>query len=150
IMTALGALFVIPLMLEVLFPWTKRGLAHLSTALGPTPPSQLLLDRTSETPPVGSHTGFTVREMAEIVHTVLRPLSIAERLPPLVIVLGHGSTSLNNPQESAHDCGACGGGQGGPNARAFARMANDPRVRAELATLGTPIPATTWFIGGQR
>ena len=42
------------------------------------------------------------------------------------------------------------GGRGGPNARAFAQMANDPRVRRLLAAEGLAIDATTWFIGAQR
>jgi uncharacterized protein YbcC (UPF0753/DUF2309 family) len=94
--------------------------------------------------------GFTVREMADIVRRVLEDTGIGGRLAPLVLVLGHGSISLNNPHESAHDCGACGGGRGGPNARAFAQMANDPRVRQVLAAEGLSIEATTWFVGAQR
>ncbi|TMQ71608.1 MAG: DUF2309 domain-containing protein, partial [Candidatus Eisenbacteria bacterium] len=83
-------------------------------------------------------------EMASIVQRVLEDLGIGERLSPLVLVIGHGSISLNNPHESAHDCGACGGGRGGPNARAFAQMANDPRVRGRLAAEGFPIDDATW------
>ena len=67
----------------------------------------------------------TVREMADMVRRVVDDLGIRDRLSPLVLVVGHGSISLNNPHESAHDCGACGGGRGGPNARAFAHMADD-------------------------
>jgi uncharacterized protein YbcC (UPF0753/DUF2309 family) len=88
--------------------------------------------------------------MADIVRRVLEDIGMGDRCSPLVLVFGHGSISLNNPHESAHDCGACGGGRGGPNARAFAQMANDARVRERLAGEGMPIAASTWFVGGQR
>jgi uncharacterized protein YbcC (UPF0753/DUF2309 family) len=88
--------------------------------------------------------------MADIVRRVLQDIGICDRLSRLVLILGHGSISLNNPHESAHDCGACGGGRGGPNARAFAQMANDRRVRLLLAAEGLIIKDDTWFVGAQR
>jgi uncharacterized protein YbcC (UPF0753/DUF2309 family) len=112
--------------------------------------TRLQLDWRDETPPIGTHSGFTVPEMADIVRRVLEEVGIRERLAPLVLVIGHGSISLNNPHESAHDCGACGGGRGGPNARAFSQMANDPRVRELLAAEGLPINAATCFVGAQH
>ncbi|MCZ7686547.1 MAG: DUF2309 domain-containing protein [Sandaracinaceae bacterium] len=88
-------------------------------------------------PPSGRHSGFTIEEQVSIVGTLLENAGVA-RLAPLVIVLGHGSVSLNNPHESAHDCGACGGGHGGPNARAFAQMANDPACARGSARPDSP------------
>jgi uncharacterized protein len=148
--TIFGWLMLIPLVVRVVFPWLAsrwHRVRDISRAPGPT---RLLLDRDEASPPIGRYAGFTVREMADIVRRVLEDIGITGRLSPLVLVVGHGSISLNNPHESAHDCGACGGGRGGPNARAFAQMANDPRVRELLASDGLHIPASTWFLGAER
>ena len=66
----------------------------------------------------------------------LRMIGLAGDFAPLVLVLGHGSGSRNNPHLSAYDCGACSGRHGGPNARALVAMANRPEVRARLAGRG--------------
>ena len=150
LMTAFGWLALVPLVLRVVFPWLSSHWRRVrETSVAPVR-TRLQLDRDSRVPPLGAHSGFTVREMADIVRRVLEDTGIRARLSSLVLVLGHGSVSLNNPHESAHDCGACGGGRGGPNARAFAQMANDPRVRGLLANEGCPISAGTWFVGAQR
>ncbi len=145
--SVLGGLSLLPLVFRVLFPGraSRRGAQ-------PEPQGGTLAIRRSDTPPpIGDHRGFTTDEMASSVERVLGDLGLgAARLAPLVLVLGHASDSLNNPHRSAYDCGACGGGPGGANARAFAMMANDPDVRAELERRGLAIPQGTWFVGGEH
>jgi len=150
LMTAFGWLALVPLVLRVVFPWLASRWSRAHETSLTTVRTRLQLDRQHEAPPIGRYAGFTVREMADIVRHVLEDIGIVDRLASLVLVIGHGSISLNNPHESAHDCGACGGGRGGPNARAFAQMANDARVRHILAAEGLSIAAATWFVGGQR
>ncbi len=145
----LGALSAVPLVFRVLFPRLTGRLRRTSGKWLRTPAAtRLTLERVDErTPERGNWTGFTIDEMAAIVRRLLEDTGLAGNLAPVVVVVGHGSSSLNNPHESAHDCGACGGGRGGPNARAFATMANHPDVRVRLATQGCPIPDDTLFVG---
>jgi len=148
--TVFGAVMLLPLVLRVVFPWVASRWSrarHMSSTPART---RLGLDRDDTSPPAGTFAGFTVREMADIVHRVLGDTGVGARLSRLVFIVGHGSISLNNPHESAHDCGACGGGRGGPNARAFAQMANNPLVRGLLASEGLPIEPSTWFVGVER
>jgi uncharacterized protein len=145
----LGALASIPLVARVLFP---RLTAQIRRAAGsfvqPPPITRLILERVEPTPgPENGHLGYSLEEMIGIVERVLRDIGLTSQFSRLVIITGHGSSSLNNPHESAHDCGACGGGRGGPNARAYAHMANDPRVRSALAARSLVIPTPTVFVG---
>lgn len=150
LMTAFGWLALVPLILRVVFPWLSSRWKRVRETTIAASRTRLQIDRQEGVPPIGLHAGFTVREMADIVGRVIEDVGLRDRLSRLVLVIGHGSISLNNPHESAHDCGACGGGRGGPNARAFAQMANDPRVRRLLASEGLVIDAATWFVGAQR
>jgi uncharacterized protein YbcC (UPF0753/DUF2309 family) len=96
-----------------------------------------------------TRTGFTLDEQALIVGTVLRMLGLTRNIARLVLFCAHGSSSENNPFESALDCGACGGNEGKPNARVLAAMTNNPKVRERLVKTGLDIPSDTHFLAGQ-
>jgi uncharacterized protein YbcC (UPF0753/DUF2309 family) len=150
--TVLGMLSAIPLIGNLLAP---RRYAQLRSWLNkeflPEPRTELRFMRnaaTSQGAVEGLLMGFAAEEKAESLASVLGPAGLTRGFARIVVILGHGSTSLNNPHESAHDCGACGGRRGGPNARLFAAMANRPEVRFRLRDKGIDIPADTWFVGG--
>lgn len=144
-----GSFASFPLVARVLLPrLTARISRGLNQFVQPPPITRLVLERTADPPgPEKAHCGYTVDEMAEIVTRILRDIGLTSRMARLIVIAGHGSSSLNNPHESAYNCGACSGGRGGPNARAFAEMANDVRVRARMVEQGLVIPPEVVFVG---
>jgi uncharacterized protein YbcC (UPF0753/DUF2309 family) len=94
----------------------------------------------------GQVVGFTHTEMADRIENVLRTIGLMDGFAPLIAVVAHGSSSVNNPHFAAYDCGACSGRPGAPNARAFAWMANDATVRSILRERGIDIPDASRFV----
>lgn len=92
--------------------------------------------------------GFSVDEQATYVSQALLAIGLKKNFSRLVLLVGHGSTSANNPYESALDCGACGGNHGLASGRVLAQMANKPQIRRRLQRYGINIPDNTWFVPG--
>lgn len=92
--------------------------------------------------------GFSIEEKASRVGTLLENIGMTRHFADVVVIIGHDSSSVNNPHFAAYSCGACGGRSGGPNARLFARMANRKEVRDLLRSRGIDIPDSTVFVGG--
>ncbi len=130
--------------------WTGRLSESLQRRFDVPVPTAVAInapDDGSEATAERNRRGFTDREQADRVQGFLRTIGLTSGFAPLVVLVGHGSTSQNNPHRAAYDCGACSGRHGGPNARVFAAMANRPEVRALLKESGILIPGDTWFLG---
>jgi uncharacterized protein YbcC (UPF0753/DUF2309 family) len=95
----------------------------------------------------GRQTGFDATQRLIQAEAVLRGMSLTDKFARLVLLIGHGSTTANNPHASGLDCGACGGHTGEANARVAALILNLPDVRAGLRGRGIDIPEDTWFLG---
>ncbi len=92
--------------------------------------------------------GFTIAEMAMRAEGLLRSIGLVKDFAPLVYIVSHGSSSVNNPHYAAYDCGACSGRAGSVNSRVMCYMINHREVRKILAANGLVIPDDTQFVGG--
>ncbi|ASV29307.1 DUF2309 domain-containing protein [Maribacter cobaltidurans] len=91
--------------------------------------------------------------LAEKVNIVKSAFALMgwKNFAPLVIFVGHGSHSANNPFGSSLDCGACAATPGRHNARMLAKLANDSEVRKSLIEEhDIKIPETTLFVGAEH
>jgi uncharacterized protein YbcC (UPF0753/DUF2309 family) len=138
----LGMLSLFPMSVQVFFPHLSKNLRkRLFSFMRKEPDTDLNLERGD-----GNY-GYSKVEMSKIVEAIVRMVGHRTQMSNLILVMGHASTSNNNPFKQAYGCGACGGNAGLPNTRAFVKMANDPAVREELLKVGLTIPESTRFVG---
>ncbi|MEO1240954.1 MAG: DUF2309 domain-containing protein [Pseudomonadota bacterium] len=94
----------------------------------------------------GRSAGLDLAARLATAEGALAGMSLTKSFARLVLLVGHGSKTTNNPYASGLDCGACGGHTGEANARVAASALNDPAVRKGLAEKGWDIPADTVFV----
>lgn len=93
---------------------------------------------------------ITLEEKTAIVKSAFTVMGWT-KFAPLVVIVGHGSHSTNNPFGSSLDCGACAASPGRHNARMFAKLANLTEVRNNLKQHHElNIPDNTIFVGAEH
>lgn len=90
--------------------------------------------------------GIPLETQVEMAKNALTAMSLTENFGKLVLLVGHGSSTTNNPYGSALHCGACGGHTGEANAKVAANVFNNSFVREELKKSGIIIPESTVFL----
>lgn len=93
---------------------------------------------------------LTMEDQIDTAEVILRTMGLVDDFAPIVVLVGHGTTTTNNAFRTALDCGACGGHRGAPNARIAAALLSSPVVRTGLAERGIRIPDSTIVIAGEH
>jgi uncharacterized protein YbcC (UPF0753/DUF2309 family) len=154
VIDALAPLTLMGLLAKSLLPNPQHSfIESIAQRMSPPVNTQLKFTSTDNdtlASPDNPKPGFTDSEQADRVAGLLFNTGLTYGFSKLVVLMGHGSISQNNPHLAAYDCGACSGRHGGPNARVFAAMANRPKIRKLLAERGIIIPSDTWFFGAEH
>jgi uncharacterized protein len=108
------------------------------------------LAQVPEQPSCPQHTyaGIPPSDRTDHAERILRAMSMTDNFGRLVLLVGHGSTTVNNPHATGLDCGACAGQTGEASARVVVALLNQTMVRRELRERGIAIPEDTWFLAG--
>ena len=131
-----GLFYSIPLLKRTM-PGLKLHSQKTSAKTSPMRPC-LFSDGGQNTPPT--------EDLSELVAGILTNMSLTSGFSRLLLLIGHGSQTINNPHAAGLDCGACGGQTGEVNARFLADLLNDPSIRAGLVARGIVIPHTTYVL----
>ncbi len=90
--------------------------------------------------------GIPLEQRIQMAKNALNAMSLTDNFGEFVLIVGHGSTTVNNPHATGLDCGACGGHTGEANARVAAAILNDLAVRSGLKEAQLMIPDNTVFL----
>lgn len=126
----------------------KRSLGRSATVTADDQLGLSMADACAVSPTLSAAAAGGIDGMADLAGRILNAMNLTANFARLVLLLGHGSQSENNPQKAGLDCGACCGQTGAVNARALAGLLNNPDVRTRLAGQGIQIPASTRFVAG--
>jgi hypothetical protein len=103
---------------------------------------------------VGQHdnekVGIAIEDQIVMAKNALTAMSLTEDFSPLILIVGHGSSTVNNPHGTGLDCGACAGQTGEANAKVAAAVLNNKAVRKALVDHKITIPESTVFIAAQH
>lgn len=113
---------------------------RIAPALEPAPREQHCAHHTDS--------GIPKADWIDHAERILRAMAMTDNFARLVLLAGHGSTTVNNPYATGLDCGACAGQTGEASARVVATLLNQPAVRRGLRERGIVIPEDTWFLAG--
>ena len=97
-----------------------------------------------------SNNSIAEEQQILFAESALRIIGLTEDFASYVIFCGHGSATQNNAYASGLDCGACGGNEGGGNAKVLASILNKGSIRNALAERGIHIPDHTEFLAGEH
>ncbi|MHB1201685.1 MAG: YbcC family protein [Acidithiobacillus sp.] len=89
---------------------------------------------------------LSLEERVAMAEFILTGLGLNQGVAPIVLLVGHGSSTTNNPHRAGLDCGACAGQTGEVNAKAAASLLNDPHVRQGLVAKGWDLGARCCFL----
>lgn len=133
--TGLGYLFHL---LKNSFYWSEAGQDPMVACADGSPPKITHHDDGGQ--PV------LLSEKVALAKAVLTAMGLTSHFASVVLLVGHGNHSRNNPHRAGLNCGACGGQTGEVNSRALAHLLNEGDVRQALFSEGIAIPETTCFI----
>lgn len=102
--------------------------------------------RVSITSSADTASGIPLAQQITMAKNALNAMSLTDDFADLILVVGHGSSTVNNPHATGYDCGACGGHTGEANAKVAAAVLNNKDVRAGLQAENIFIPIETTFL----